>query len=81
MCARRLAREEGVEVSEAAARIHQTNEGRARFVWQTFKIRHDDPLTFDAVVNTDRFLDVNVLIDPLVDLARIHVTGGVPAEA
>ena len=81
VCARRMAMTDGLEVSEAAARIHQTNEGRARFVWQTFKIRHDDPLTFDAVVNTDRFLDVSVLVDPLVELARLHVSGAVAANA
>ena len=54
-CARRLVNGQGLSYADALARIEQVNQEKARFVWEYFHRRHNDPTLFDLMINSDRF--------------------------
>jgi cytidylate kinase len=67
ICARRLQDEEGGEVEEIHERIRSVDAERARFLWETFHARLNDPLQFDLVVNTDHWKDLDLVARLIVD--------------
>lgn len=56
-CAHRIVGREGVSLAEARKRVREHNQERGRFIWRMFRVRMNDPTSFDLVVNTDHFAD------------------------
>lgn len=52
-CAERIAHGRKIGVEEARKEASRINEGRAKFIWEIFKKRLNDPTAFDLTVNTD----------------------------
>lgn len=71
-CARRLAAAEGKDMREAASRIQHINQERARFVWEAFKVRTNEPINYDIVVNTDHFPDLHKVVGFLAAAYAAH---------
>ncbi len=74
-CAKRIAMQEGIEITEARRRVKESNRKRDRFVREQFSRNANDPLDFDLVINTDTFASH----DRVVDL--IEFTLGAMAES
>lgn len=53
VCTRRIAQRKGISLEEARERVDNINHARARFVWDVFKQRVNDPNSFDLTINTD----------------------------
>lgn len=62
VCARRLAAAQGMSDHDALAQVQKINQERARFVWESFKVRTNEPINYDIVVNTDHFPDLNKVV-------------------
>lgn len=52
-CAKRIAHWRKISQEEAVKEVNRVNEGRAKFVWDVFKKRLNDPTAFDLTINTD----------------------------
>lgn len=65
VCARRLARAEGLDPDSALKRIKEINHNRGKFVWDLFHARTSDASAFDLVINTDRLDDWDTLVETL----------------
>jgi hypothetical protein len=52
-CTERIAHERQISQEEARKEVARVNEGRARFIWDVFKKRLNEPTTFDLTINTD----------------------------
>jgi len=74
-CARRIAAEEGLDKTAAAARVRDINQKRARFVWEHFKSRTNEPHNFDVIVNTDGYDDTDDLVHILLAAHAAHEAG------
>lgn len=77
ICARRLAAANGPTASgqphdETAARIEAVNAERAKFVWDLFGIRSNDPVNYDLVLNTDHFTNLADAADLILHALRLH---------
>lgn len=72
ICTQRLALFEGEDPKSIAQVIRDTNAQRSRFLWETFKIRADDPAHFDVIVNTDYYNDLTRVVDFLTGAYRGH---------
>ena len=66
-CARRLAIAQGGEPASLLHSIEEVNRRRAKFVWDTFRVRLNDPRTFDLTINTDHIVDLEKAVDLLTD--------------
>ncbi len=74
-CARRIAAEEGLDKTEAAAKVRDTNQKRARFLWEHFKSRTNEPHNFDLILNTDGFPKVDDLVHIVLAAHAAHEAG------
>jgi len=52
-CTERIAQKRQISLEEAHKEIARVNEGRAKFVWDVFKKRLNEPTAFDLTINTD----------------------------
>lgn len=53
-CAERVSQERQISPEEAGKEVARVNADRARFVWDAFGKRLNDPAAFDLTLNTDR---------------------------
>ena len=67
VCAERVVRAEGIGLEAARKRVEEVNHNRAKFVWDHFQQRTNDPRTFDLIINTDHISDHAKVVDMLVD--------------
>lgn len=65
-CARRVAHRERLSLSEAKARCKEVNQERAKFVWNMFSSRLNDPTNFDLTINTDHFAHYEQVVEILI---------------
>ncbi|WP_419798850.1 MAG: AAA family ATPase [Terasakiella sp.] len=65
-CARRVAHRERLSLSEAKARCKEVNQERAKFVWNMFNSRLNDPTNFDLTINTDHFAHYEQVVEILI---------------
>lgn len=65
VCVRRVVERYHVSEDEARRQISEINANRGRFVWELFHRRNSDASSFDMVINTDRFTDVEPVVDIL----------------
>lgn len=67
VCAKRVSEAEGISLDAARKRVEEINHNRAKFIWDHFQERSNDPKTFDLIVNTDHIVDHQKVVDMLVD--------------
>ena len=67
VCAKRVSEAEGIDLDAARKRVEEINHNRAKFIWDHFQERSNDPKTFDLIVNTDHIVDHQKVVDMLVD--------------
>lgn len=82
VCAKRVMERYHVSEEEARRQISEINANRGRFVWEMFQHRNSDASNFDLVINTDRFTDVEPVVDLLEQAYRAiekQTTPNVPA--
>jgi cytidylate kinase len=80
VCARRIAYRKGISPEDARKRVDSINEARARFVWDMFKHRLNDPNSFDLTINTDR-LDRSEDVVEMILFALLRYLKEKPAES
>jgi len=66
ICAKRVSDAEGVDLETARKRVEEMNHNRAKFIWDHFQERSNDPRTFDLIINTDHITDYQKVVDMLV---------------
>jgi cytidylate kinase len=71
ICARRVADAEGLDLDAARKRVEEINRVRAKFIWDTFQERSNDPRTFDLIINTDHITDHQKVVTMLVAAAEM----------
>ena len=59
ICADRLAAARGISHEAAFDEVREANKQRASWLWETFKSRHNYPLNYDLVINTDGYPDLD----------------------
>ena len=81
VCADRLAAAEGIGHEAAFDRVREANKQRASWLWETFKSRHNYPLNYDLVINTDGYPDLYQAAAIALAAFRAHVYGPEAAGA
>lgn len=71
VCAKRVAEAEGLPLDLARKRVDEVNHSRAKFVWDNFQERTNDPRTFDLIINTDHIAENSRVVDMLVDATQM----------
>ena len=66
VCAERLMAENGYTKEEALDEIKKKNKYRAKFVWDMFHSRINEPHNFDIIINTDRLTNIDDIVETLV---------------
>lgn len=73
ICAQRMASQGHGEAAQLRHRAGDVNKKRALFVWNLFQSRVSDASRFDIIVNTDRMIDFEDVVDTLFQMATaIH---------
>ena len=72
VCADRLAQARNIEHEEAFQEIKEINKQRASWLWETFKSRHNYPLNYDLVINTDGYPDLGKAAELALAAFRAH---------
>jgi len=65
-CARRVAHRERLSLSDAKRKCKEVNAERAKFVWNMYRSRLNDPTNFDMTVNTDHFAHYEQVVEILI---------------
>jgi len=65
-CAERIAEREAMSREGAQAKVAAINKERSTFLWKMFHVRHNDPSTFDLMINTDKLEDYGAIADMIV---------------
>ena len=81
VCADRLAAAEGISHEEAFAQVREVNKQRASWLWETFKSRHNYPLNYDVVINTDGYPDLDRAAALALAAFQAHRYGPESAES
>lgn len=77
MCAQRIAEREAMAIESARVKAARINQERSHFLWKMFRVRHNDPSTFDVVINTDKFDDFESIAE-LIMMAMVRMGFDVP---
>ncbi|GAB4294100.1 MAG: hypothetical protein Kow0096_10070 [Thiohalomonadaceae bacterium] len=70
-CAERIAPQEGISMEEARARIRKVNAERDAYLFNMFHRHLHDANLFDLVINTDKFPDLQVVVE-LILMAMVQ---------
>jgi len=54
-CAERVAEEENISFEEAKQKAHDVDQERAEYIKKLYDTDIDDPLSYDLVLNSDRY--------------------------
>lgn len=66
ICAQRLLEKQQISLDEARKLVAKTNEGRAKFVWDVFKQRLNDPTAVDLTINTDHLANYDEVAEIII---------------
>jgi cytidylate kinase len=80
ICAKRIADAEKLDLDAARKRVEEVNHNRAKFVWDNFQERSNDPRTFDLIINTDHITDLQKVVTMLVEAVEM-VRSPIPLPA
>ncbi|GAA4253744.1 hypothetical protein GBZ26_10810 [Azospirillum formosense] len=72
VCAARLAGGDPAKVADALHEVQRVNAARAKYFKEFFKISNGDPLQYDLIVNTDRFTDLDAVVEVILHAYRVH---------
>lgn len=76
-CAARIAEREAMSIESARVKVARINKERSHFLWKMFHVRHNDPSTFDVIINTDKFDDYESIAGVLT-MAMVYMGFDVP---
>lgn len=65
-CAERIAEREAMSLESAQVKVAGINKERRNFLWKMFHVHHDDPSTYDLMINTDRLDDYPAVAELIV---------------
>ncbi|WP_135075583.1 cytidylate kinase-like family protein [Terasakiella sp. SH-1] len=65
-CAKRVAHRDRLTLTEAKRKCGEVNKMRAKFVWNMFNSRLNDPTNFDMTINTDHFAHYEQVVEILI---------------
>lgn len=77
-CAERIAPLEGISMEEARARIRKVNAERDAYLFNMFHRHLHDASLFDLVINTDKFPDLQAVVD-LILVAMVQCGHTLPS--
>jgi hypothetical protein len=71
-CAERVANKRQIRLEEAHKEVTRVNEGRAKFVWDVFKKRLNEPTAFDLTINTDHLSKYEEVAEIIIFAMQYH---------
>jgi len=60
-CAERVAERENIDMEEALQQVHDVDQERAEYIHKLYNTDIDDPLSYDLVLNSDRYDQVQLV--------------------
>lgn len=72
ICAGRVAQKHQISQEEARKEVARVNEGRAKFVWDVFKKRLNEPAAFDLTINTDHLSKYEEAAEIIIFAMQYH---------
>lgn len=79
-CAERIAEREAMSLESARLKVDNINSERRTFLWKMFHVQHNDPSTYDMVINTDHIED-HETISEIILLAMSAMGFDIPEPA
>ena len=61
ICAERVAERENISLDEAMQKVHDVDQERAEYIHKLYDTNIDDPLSYDLVLNSDRYDQVQLV--------------------
>lgn len=71
-CSERISHKRQISLEEARKEVARVNEGRARFVWDVFKKRLNEPTAFDLTINTDHLNKYEEVAEIIIFAMQYH---------
>jgi len=71
-CSERVAHERQISLEEAGKEVVRVNDGRAKFVWDVFKRRLNEPAAFDLTINTDHLSKYEEVAEIIIFAMQYH---------
>ncbi|HUW49569.1 MAG TPA: cytidylate kinase-like family protein [Sulfuricella sp.] len=72
ICAERIALGRKISLEEARKEALRVNDGRAKFVWDVFRKRLNDPTAFDLTINTDHLNKYDEVAEIIIFAMQYH---------
>ncbi|MDD5242245.1 MAG: cytidylate kinase-like family protein [Sulfuricella sp.] len=72
ICAERIARGRQISLEEARNEAIRVDGGRAKFIWDVFKKRINDPTAFDLTINTDHLDKYEEVAEIIIFAMQYH---------
>lgn len=71
-CTERIAHKRQISLEEARKEVDRVNEGRAKFIWDVFKRRLNEPTAFDLTINTDHLSKYEEVTELIISAMQYH---------
>jgi hypothetical protein len=69
-CIKRVCEQTGVDEDKARLEVQEKNASPGKFLWDMFKTRLNDPTMFDLIINTDRIVDYDKVVDQIIETIK-----------
>lgn len=71
-CAERIAPKRQISLEDARKEVTRVNDGRAKFIWDVFKKRLNEPTAFDLAINTDHLSKYEEVAEIIIFAMQYH---------
>lgn len=71
-CTERIAHERQISLEDARKEVALVNDGRAKFIWDVFKKRLNEPTAFDLTINTDHLNKYEEVAEIIIFAMQYH---------
>lgn len=71
-CTARIAHKRQISLEEARKEVDRVNEGRAKFIWDVFQQRLNEPAAFDLTINTDHLSKYEEVTELIISAMQYH---------
>lgn len=71
-CTERVAHKRQISQEEASKEVARVNDGRAKFIWEVFKKRLNEPNAFDLTINTDHLNQYEEAVEIIIFAMQYH---------
>ncbi|HUX63101.1 cytidylate kinase-like family protein [Sulfuricella sp.] len=71
-CAERVAHKRQISLEEARKEVARVNGDRAKFIWDVFKKRLNEPAAFDLTINTDHLSKYEEVAEIIIFAMQYH---------